>query len=99
MKLKNSGTEQRRGRSRFPEVESDNRWAGRQPRKGRRRSRSRMGLWECGQSQLRTRNPKAAPTRIVRRLSKQSALPVNANATERRTKPKQDAGKHTVPIL
>ena len=40
MKLKNSGTEQRRGRSRFPEVESDNRWAGRQPRKGR----SRMGL-------------------------------------------------------
>ncbi len=99
MKLKNSGTEQRRGRSRFPEVESDNRWAGRQPRKGRRRSRSRMGLWECGQSQLRTRNPKAAPTRIVRRLSKQSALPVNAKATERRTKPKQDAGKHTVPIL
>ena len=55
MKLKNSETEQRRGRNRFPEVESDNRWAGRQPRKGRRRSRSRMGLWECGQSQFRTR--------------------------------------------
>ena len=95
MKLKNSRTEQRRGRSRFPEVESDNRWAGRQPRKGR----SPMGLWECGQSQPRTRNPKAAPTRIVRRLSKQSALPVNAKATERRTKQKQDAGKQPVPFL
>ena len=46
-------------------------------------------------------NPKSesSATRIVRRLSKQSALPVNAKATERRTKQKQDAGKQPVPIL
>ena len=32
---------------------------------GRRRCRGRMGLWECGQSRPRTRNPNAAQIRIV----------------------------------
>ena len=84
MKLKNSETEQRRGRSRIPEVESDNRWPDGSRDLVATEATVGWGCGECGQSMPGSAVHPIAPTVIVHKLyalSKHQTKPARVLST------------------